>query len=103
MVIEEFCEEIGGGGCRASDEGGLDGAAERYRSMMIAQPHETDRHRAYSRTSADMDVAYISALSALAGSVIGGLTSGVTTWLLAFGVLLLLALNANRVRGGRGK
>ncbi|MBV9248274.1 MAG: hypothetical protein JO227_03365 [Acetobacteraceae bacterium] len=28
-----------------------------------------------------MDVAYISALSALAGSVIGGLTSGVTTWL----------------------
>ena len=28
-----------------------------------------------------MDVAYISGLSALAGSVIGGLTSGVTTWL----------------------
>jgi len=28
-----------------------------------------------------MDVAYISALSALAGSVVGGLTSGVTTWL----------------------
>jgi len=28
-----------------------------------------------------MDVAYVSALSALAGSVIGGLTSGVTTWL----------------------
>ena len=28
-----------------------------------------------------MDVAYISALSALAGSVIGGLTSGVTGWL----------------------
>ncbi|HEY2620723.1 MAG TPA: hypothetical protein VGI78_25530 [Acetobacteraceae bacterium] len=28
-----------------------------------------------------MDVAYISALSALAGSVIGGLTSGFTTWL----------------------
>jgi hypothetical protein len=28
-----------------------------------------------------MDVAYISALSALAGSVIGGLTSGVTAWL----------------------
>jgi hypothetical protein len=28
-----------------------------------------------------MDVAYLSALSALAGSVIGGLTSGVTTWL----------------------
>jgi hypothetical protein len=28
-----------------------------------------------------MDVAYISALSALAGSVIGGLTSGITTWL----------------------
>ncbi len=28
-----------------------------------------------------MDVVYISALSALAGSVIGGLTSGVTTWL----------------------
>ena len=29
----------------------------------------------------DMDIAYISALSALAGSVIGGFTSGVTTWL----------------------
>jgi hypothetical protein len=28
-----------------------------------------------------MDVAYISTLSALAGSVIGGLTSGITTWL----------------------
>jgi hypothetical protein len=28
-----------------------------------------------------MDVAYISALWALAGSVIGGLTSGFTTWL----------------------
>jgi hypothetical protein len=28
-----------------------------------------------------MDVAYISAISALAGSVIGGLTSGYTTWL----------------------
>ncbi|MGC1407951.1 MAG: hypothetical protein WA864_03260 [Acetobacteraceae bacterium] len=28
-----------------------------------------------------MDVAYISALSALAGSVVGGLTSGVTNWL----------------------
>jgi hypothetical protein len=28
-----------------------------------------------------MDVAYISALSALAGSAIGGLTSGITTWL----------------------
>ena len=28
-----------------------------------------------------MDVAYVSALSALAGSVIGGLTSGFTTWL----------------------
>jgi hypothetical protein len=28
-----------------------------------------------------MDVASISALSALAGSVIGGLTSGITTWL----------------------
>src|SRR6201982_12401 len=28
-----------------------------------------------------MDVAYISALSALAGSVIGGLTSGMTSWL----------------------
>jgi hypothetical protein len=28
-----------------------------------------------------MDVAYVSALSALAGSVIGGLTSGITTWL----------------------
>jgi hypothetical protein len=28
-----------------------------------------------------MDVAYISVLSALAGSLVGGLTSGVTTWL----------------------
>jgi hypothetical protein len=28
-----------------------------------------------------MDVVYISALSALAGSVIGGLTSGLTTWM----------------------
>ena len=28
-----------------------------------------------------MDVAYVSALSALAGSVVGGLTSGLTTWL----------------------
>ncbi len=28
----------------------------------------------------DMDIAYISALSALAGSVVGGLTSGLTTW-----------------------
>jgi hypothetical protein len=32
-------------------------------------------------TSTDMDVAYISALSALAGSVIGGMTSGLTSWL----------------------
>jgi hypothetical protein len=30
---------------------------------------------------ANMDVAYLSALSALAGSVVGGLTSGITTWL----------------------
>ena len=28
-----------------------------------------------------MDLAYVSAISALAGSVIGGLTSGYTTWL----------------------
>ncbi len=28
-----------------------------------------------------MEVAYVSALSALAGSVVGGLTSGITTWL----------------------
>jgi hypothetical protein len=28
-----------------------------------------------------MDVAYVSALAALAGSVVGGLTSGFTTWL----------------------
>ena len=28
-----------------------------------------------------MDVAYISAVSALAGSVVGGITSGITTWL----------------------
>jgi hypothetical protein len=36
---------------------------------------------ARSRASTDMNVAYISALSALAGSVIGGLTSGTTSWL----------------------
>ncbi len=28
-----------------------------------------------------MDIAYVSALSALAGSVVGGLTSGITNWL----------------------
>ncbi len=28
-----------------------------------------------------MDVAYLSALSALAGSIVGGLTSGLTTWI----------------------
>ena len=28
-----------------------------------------------------MDIAYVSALSALAGSVVGGLTTGATTWL----------------------
>ncbi len=28
-----------------------------------------------------MDVAYLTALSALGGSVVGGLTSGFTTWL----------------------
>ena len=28
-----------------------------------------------------MDVAYVSALAALAGSIVGGLTSGITTWL----------------------
>jgi hypothetical protein len=28
-----------------------------------------------------MDIAYVSALAALAGSVVGGLTSGITTWL----------------------
>jgi hypothetical protein len=33
------------------------------------------------RRAFHMDVAYISALSALAGSVVGGLTSGITTWL----------------------
>ncbi len=31
--------------------------------------------------SLDMNAAYLSALSALAGSVIGGMISGVTTWL----------------------
>jgi hypothetical protein len=30
-----------------------------------------------------MDVAYLSALSALGGSVVGGLTAGITTWLSA--------------------
>src|SRR5713101_5612391 len=28
-----------------------------------------------------MDVAYLSALSAIAGSVVGGLTTGITTWM----------------------
>ena len=28
-----------------------------------------------------MDVAYVSALAALAGSIVGGMTSGITTWL----------------------
>jgi hypothetical protein len=28
-----------------------------------------------------MDVAYVSALSALGGSIVGGMTSGITTWL----------------------
>jgi hypothetical protein len=36
---------------------------------------------AHRRDQTDMDVAYISALSALAGSVVGGLTTGVTAWL----------------------
>jgi hypothetical protein len=31
--------------------------------------------------AANMDLAYVSAISALAGSVIGGLTTGYTTWL----------------------
>jgi len=31
-----------------------------------------------------MDVAYISALSALAGSVVGGFTSGLITWMALF-------------------
>jgi hypothetical protein len=37
---------------------------------------------AYEKSkSHDMDIAYLSALSAVAGSVVGGLTSGIATWL----------------------
>jgi hypothetical protein len=36
---------------------------------------------ARKQDSTGMDVGYISALSALAGSVIGGMTSGITAWL----------------------
>jgi hypothetical protein len=39
------------------------------------------RRRSRNGGAIKMDVAYISAVSALAGSVIGGLTSGYTTWL----------------------
>jgi hypothetical protein len=49
-------------------------------STTIAKSHETDRN-GEQQDRTDMDVAYISALSALCGSVIGGLTSGVTAWL----------------------
>lgn len=49
-------------------------------SWPIGKSRDLPEPRA-GRTSTDMDVAYISALSALAGSVIGGLTSGITTWL----------------------
>jgi hypothetical protein len=38
-------------------------------------------HQLAKRRSRNMDIAYVSALSALAGSVIGGLTTGLTTWL----------------------
>jgi len=38
-----------------------------------------DRHS--YRGVRTVDVAYITALSALAGSVVGGLTAGLTTWL----------------------
>ena len=44
-------------------------------SSIIALPHSTTHRNQH------MDVAYVSALSALAGSVVGGLTSGYTTWL----------------------
>jgi hypothetical protein len=36
---------------------------------------------AKGKRETNMDIGYISALSALAGSVIGGMTSGITTWL----------------------
>jgi hypothetical protein len=57
---------------------------------MIAQPPETDRRRAQSRTSTGIDVAYGSALSALAGFVIVGLTSGTTAWLIEHAVDTIL-------------
>jgi hypothetical protein len=39
------------------------------------------RHGRYSSCSLTIAIAYLSTLSALAGSVVGGLTSGVATWL----------------------
>jgi hypothetical protein len=49
-------------------------------STTIVRLHETDGHRA-QQDRTDMNIAYISALPALAGSAIGGLTTGITTWL----------------------
>ena len=45
-----------------------------------------------------MDVAYISALSALAGSVVGGLTSGFTNWLSQRSQARTEQLNRNHMR-----
>jgi hypothetical protein len=45
-----------------------------------------------------VDVAYISALSALAGSVVGGLTSGFTSWLSQRSLARTEQLNRHRTR-----
>jgi hypothetical protein len=45
-----------------------------------------------------MDVAYISALSALAGSIVGGLTSGTTTWITQRAQVRALRMTNDRSR-----
>jgi hypothetical protein len=53
-------------------------APEKPLSIAFRRRPAASDHEAMGRV---MDTAYISAISALAGSVIGGLTSGFTTWL----------------------
>src|SRR5271166_6621309 len=51
-------------------------------STMTARPGRGSRRRqAPRRERSTMDAAYLSALSALAGSVVGGLTTGLSTWI----------------------
>ena len=47
----------------------------------VRESHVVSDRIGRTQDQQDMDVGYVSALSALAGSVIGGLTSGITTWL----------------------